>query len=72
MTFTNFLQVLAFNLLSNTIPLCLLLLATAYFAIRIYEKRLDRVIDKKISKMFENYNTDINTKSRKRALVDED
>lgn len=40
MTFTNFLQVLAFNLLSNTIPLCLLLFFTAYLIIKMYEKRL--------------------------------
>ena len=30
MTFTNFLQVLAFNLLSSTIPLCISLYVTAY------------------------------------------
>ena len=39
MTFTQFLQVLAFNLLSNTIPLCLLLYVTAYFIAKMYEKR---------------------------------
>lgn len=72
MTFTNFLQVLAFNLLSNTIPLCLLLIGTAYLIIKLYEKRLDKIIDKKVSKMLENYNTNINAASRKRALADED
>ena len=40
MTFTQFLQVLAFNLLSMTIPLCLLLFFTCYLIIKMYEKRL--------------------------------
>jgi len=40
MTFTQFLQVLAFNLLSSTIPLCLLLFFTAYLIVKMYEKRL--------------------------------
>lgn len=46
MTFTNFLQVLAFNLLSNTIPLCLLLYVTAYLIAKMFEKKLNKIFQK--------------------------
>lgn len=49
MTFSNFLQILAFNLLSNTIPLCILLYTTAYLVIRMYEKRFGKYITKSIN-----------------------
>lgn len=39
MTFTNFLQVLAFNLLSSTIPLCILLYVTAFLIAKMFERR---------------------------------
>lgn len=41
MTFTNFLQVLAFNLLSSTIPLCLCL----YFTVFLIKNRLLKVVN---------------------------
>lgn len=49
MTFTNFLQVLAFNLLSNTLPLCILLYITAWLIAKLWEKRLAQLIVKIIS-----------------------
>lgn len=62
MTFTQFLQVLAFNLLSNTIPLCLLLLATAYLIAKMFEKRYYKFV-----------NDNIEVKSnRRKVLADED
>lgn len=65
MTFTNFLQVLAFNLLSNTIPLCLLLLVTAYLVIKMYDKKIDKIVEKKVDKF-------TIPSSRKKASADED
>jgi sorbitol-specific phosphotransferase system component IIC len=44
MTFTNFLQVLAFNLLSQIIPMCAFLGITMYFVIKYFEKRIARFI----------------------------
>lgn len=44
MTFTNFLQVLAFNLLSSTIPLCILLYVTSYLIAKMFEKRFVHII----------------------------
>lgn len=58
MTFTNFLQVLAFNLLSNTIPLCLVLIGTAYLIAKMFEKRYYKVmtdyIEHKTKRKFDN------------------
>lgn len=42
MTFTNFLQVLAFNLLSSTIPLCISLYVTAYLIKVKFVERKDK------------------------------
>lgn len=44
MTFTNFLQVLAFNLLSQTIPMCAFLGITCYFVIKYFEKRVYKLM----------------------------
>lgn len=48
MTFSQFLQVLAFNLLSNTIPLCILLYVTAYIIkVKFVERKEDDKAEKK-------------------------
>lgn len=48
MTFSQFLQLLALNLLSNTIPLCILLYVTAYIIKeRFVERREDSKVEKK-------------------------
>jgi len=73
MTFTQFLQVLAFNLLSNTIPLCLLLLLTAYLIMKMYEKKANNMILGAISTLAkqELHKTTSNMERRKQ-LADED
>ena len=72
MTFPDFLRVFAINLLANTLPLCICLFATAYLIIKLYDKRLDKIMDKKISKMFENYNTNINLSAKRQRVINED
>ena len=48
MTFSQFLQVLAFSLLSNTIPLCIFLYVTAYIIkVRLVERKEDNKVEKK-------------------------
>lgn len=50
MTFTQFLQVLAFNFVSNTLPLCATLYLTAYFIIKMYERRIMRMFWSEVEK----------------------
>ena len=69
MTFTNFLQVLAFNLLSNTIPLCILLYVTAYLIAKMFERRFSSSYYD--SKNWKNIKKE-DRKSLGRALADED
>ena len=59
MTFTNFLQVLAFNLLSNTIPLCLMLLGTSYMIFKMCEKRIIKGIWKEAERVVKEQNKNV-------------